>query len=276
MEIITTQTRLYCVIGQPVAHSLSPAMHNRAFEATGLPGVYLAFPQTEESLAGFFTGFRSLPVSGCNITLPFKVQSMQYVDGVSERAKRVGAINTVYWNDGRIWGENTDVIGFLAPLRGRTFKHALILGAGGVSRAAIVGLQELGVAKISLTNRTLAKAEVMAKEFGIACVPWEERAAVDCDLVVNATSLGMKGANVDRCPCPDGFFAGHRGLAYDIIYTPEKTLFLRKAEACGWEIQTGLAMFVEQGRAAFKLWTGSDMPEKEAYEVVREALAARG
>ncbi|MDO5536710.1 MAG: shikimate dehydrogenase [Desulfovibrionaceae bacterium] len=276
MHPISPRTKLYCVIGQPLSHSLSPLMHNRAFEVTGQDAIYMAFPQTEESLPGFFAGFRSLPIMGCNITLPFKVPAMKYVDGVSERARRVGSINTVYWRDGKLLGENTDVDGFAVPLRGRKFEHALILGAGGVSRAAIVALQELGVPKISLTNRTFAKAQVMAEEFGIECVPWEQRAETGCDLVVNATSLGMKGAMENMSPCPEGFFHGRAGLAYDIIYTPEKTVFLKQAEEAGWEVQTGVTMFVEQGRASFRLWTGIPMPAEEACDAVRGALAARG
>ncbi len=267
--------KLYCVIGQPLGHSLSPLIHNRAFAETGIAGVYMAFPQTHESLPGFFAALRALPVSGCNITLPFKVRAMDFVDEVSERARRVGAINTVYWKDGRVLGENTDVTGFLVPLQGRSFRHALILGAGGVSRAAITALQELGVPRVTLVNRSPDKARAMAEEFGVACEPWEKRAELDCDLVINATSLGMRGANEDKSPCPEGFFAGRKGLAYDIVYTPEETLFLRQARAAGWETQSGVAMFVEQARAAFALWTGRPMPGESAYACVRAALAER-
>ena len=155
-------TKLYCVIGQPLGHSLSPLIHNQAFAETGTEGVYLAFPQTEEHLAAFFEAMRILPISGCNITLPFKVRSMDYVDRVSERARRVGAINTVYWQDGALVGENTDVTGFMAPLLGRKFRQALVLGAGGVSRAALAALQELGLERICLANRSHDRALELA------------------------------------------------------------------------------------------------------------------
>ncbi len=264
--------QLYCVIGQPLGHSLSPLLHNTAFRETGLPGIYMAFPQTEASLPGFFAGVRSLPISGCNVTLPFKVRVMDFMDELTPRARRVGSMNTVFWRDGRLTGENTDVTGFAAPLQGRSFRHALVLGAGGVSRAAIVALEELGIA-VSVSNRTAEKAAIMAREFGIDWVPWEECGTVDCDLVINATSLGMKGANEGKSPVDDAFFAGRRGLAYDIVYTPRQTRFLRQAKAAGWQTQDGLAMFVEQARAAFELWTGVPMPAASAYAGVAAALA---
>ena len=181
-------------------------------------------------------------------------------------------MNTFYWKDGRLLGENTDVIGFMAPLRGRKIDSALILGAGGVSRAAIVALQELGVPDIRITNRTPEKASALAEEFGIQAVPYEDRAGCGCSLVINATCLGMKGRWQDMSAFPEEGFGGRGGLAYDIVYTPEDTRFLKDARAHGWECQSGLAMFVEQARAAFRLWTGKDMPSEGAYALVRRAL----
>ena len=128
------------------------------------------------------------------------------------------------------------------------------------------------VKKITITNRSPEKAHALAKEFGIACAPWEERESLEADLVINATSLGMKGEREDMTPYP--LFRG-TGLAYDIVYTPEKTRFLREAEAAGWQTQSGVAMFVEQARASFRLWTGLEMPKESAYTAVRAALAAR-
>ena len=264
--------KLYTIVGYPLGHSLSPELHSWAFDETGFPGIYMAFQQEPGNLGRFYDAVRTLPVSGGNITIPFKVDSMKYVDGVSERAKRIGAINTFYWKDGKLLGENTDVIGFMAPLRGRKIDAALILGAGGVSRAAIAALQELGAADILITNRTPEKAEALAEEFGIRAVPYAERAKCGCDLVVNATCLGMKGRWQGMSAFPEEGFAGRKGLAYDIVYTPEDTKFLQDAGALGWECQSGLAMFVEQARAAFRLWTGTDMPAEGAYGLVRRAL----
>lgn len=264
--------KLFAIVGCPLGHSLSPELHSWAFDEIGYPGIYMAFEQKPENLARFYDAVRTLPVSGGNITIPFKVDSMRYVDGVSERAKRIGAMNTFYWKDGRLLGENTDVIGFMAPLRGRKIDSALILGAGGVSRAAIVALQELGVPDIRITNRTPEKASALAEEFGIQAVPYEDRAGCGCSLVINATCLGMKDRWQDMSAFPEEGFGGRGGLAYDIVYTPEDTRFLKDARAHGWECQSGLAMFVEQARAAFRLWTGKDMPSEGAYALVRRAL----
>lgn len=122
--------KLFAIVGCPLGHSLSPELHSWAFDEIGYPGIYMAFEQKPENLARFYDAVRTLPVSGGNITIPFKVDSMRYVDGVSERAKRIGAMNTFYWKDGRLLGENTDVTGFMAPLRGRKIDSALILGEG--------------------------------------------------------------------------------------------------------------------------------------------------
>ena len=156
----------------------------------------------------------------------------------------------------------------------REIVGALVLGAGGASRAAVVCLQEMGVPRVVLANRTFAKAERLAAELGCEALAWEEREGFACDLAVNATSLGMKGAREAESPVPASFFKG-AGLAYDIVYTPERTRFLADAASAGWETQSGAAMFVEQARAAFALWTGLEMPKEGAYALVREALAAR-
>ena len=272
----THKSGQYFVIGKPIAHSLSPLIHNQALRELGLEGTYSAREVAVEELADFFAEFRSAHHAGCNITLPLKVAALALVDEASPRAQRLGAINTLYWREGRLLGENTDVIGFQAPLAGKSFAHALILGAGGVSRAAICALQEMQVKKITITNRSPEKAQALAGEFGIACAPWEEREGLEADLVINATSLGMKGAREDDTPYEAGFFTGRTGLAYDIVYTPEQTRFLREAAAAGWQTQSGVAMFVEQARAAFALWTGVPMPAESAYAAVRRALAERG
>ncbi|MBR4424114.1 MAG: shikimate dehydrogenase, partial [Mailhella sp.] len=110
--------KLYAIIGHPLGHSLSPALHNWAFGETGHPGVYMASPQDPEKVADFFTAMRALPIAGANVTIPFKVEALRQVDGASAIATRIGAVNTLYWRDGRLLGENTDVTGFMAPLQG--------------------------------------------------------------------------------------------------------------------------------------------------------------
>lgn len=265
--------KLYGIIGFPLGHSISPALHNWAFAQAGFPGVYLAWPEPPDKLADFFQAARVLPIAGGNITIPHKVESMKLVDRLSERAKAIGAINTFYWENGELWGENTDIEGFLAPLKGRRFKNALVLGAGGASRAVIAGLKEIGAARITVTNRSFAKAEAMADFFRVAALPWDERMKPEADIIVNATSLGMKGPKEDESPYERKWLEGRRGLVYDIVYNPLATLLLREARAAGWETVTGLPMFVEQARAAFRLWTsGLEMPLEAAMEKARSLL----
>ena len=164
------------------------------------------------------------------------------------------------------------MIGFTAPLRKRSLPpetRVLVLGAGGVSRAAIAGLRRLGLANITLTNRRKERAEALCNEFGLLCAPWEERGDVPADLIINTTPLGMTGAQEHETPYPRAF--QDNGIAYDLIYTPFQTRFLRDAAAAGWETVSGLDMFIGQGDAQFHLWTGHHLPE-EAITAVTSAL----
>lgn len=266
-------TKLFGIVGYPLGHSMSPGLHNWGFREVGFPGVYLAWSEPPEKLKDFFRAVRLLPILGGNITIPHKVEAMKLVDKVSERAAAIGAINTFYWKGEELWGENTDVIGFLAPLKGRSFKKALLLGAGGVSRAVIAGLKDLGVPEIIIANRTLEKAQALADHFHIKAIPWDERMKPEADLIINATSQGMKGEQVDKSPYEEKWLEGRKGLVYDIVYNPLETLLLRESKAAGWETVTGLTMFVEQARAAFALWTGGvEMPQAPATAKVKELL----
>ena len=263
---------LFGIIGHPLGHSLSPVLHNWGFERAGIAAVYMAWPMPPERLAAFFAAVRTLPVHGGNITLPHKVASMALLDAVSPRARSVGAVNVFYWRDNRLCGDNTDVPGFLAPIRRPRFKSALVLGAGGAARAVLAGLRELGVSDIAVTNRTAAKAEALAEDFGVRRLPWDDRALAGADCVINTTSQGMRGDQVNDSPFPKAGFKG-KGLAYDIIYNPLETRFLHEAKGAGWDTRDGLAMFVEQARESFRLWNpGYDLPPEDAAAVIKKCL----
>ena len=215
---------------------------------------------------------RLLNIRGCSITIPHKIDIIPLLDKTSENVREMGACNTLYRDGEKICGENTDVIGFTAPLRKRSLSpetRVLVLGAGGVSRAAIAGLRRLGLANITLTNRRKERAEALCNEFGLLCAPWEERGDVPADLIINTTPLGMTGAQEHETPYPRAF--QDNGIAYDLIYTPFQTRFLRDAAAAGWETVSGLDMFIGQGDAQFHLWTGHHLPE-EAITAVTSAL----
>ncbi|WP_308620795.1 shikimate dehydrogenase [uncultured Desulfovibrio sp.] len=265
-------SKLLGIVGYPLGHSMSPALHTWGFEKVGFPGIYMAWSEPEKKLGAFFKAVRTLGIAGGNITIPHKVAAMEHMDHISDRAREIGAINTYYWEGEALCGENTDVIGFMEPLRGRQFAHALILGAGGVARAVVAGLKELGVPDITITNRTPAKATDLANAFGIHSIPWDERMQPQADLIVNATSQGMKGEQVDMTPYDAAALAGRTGLVYDIVYNPLETRLIREARAAGWQVESGLSMFVEQARAGFRLWTGMEMPREAAVEKVKKLL----
>lgn len=267
-----TPARLFGVIGCPLAQSISPMLHNWGFEQQDVSGVYMLWPVAPEKLESFFAAARTLPISGGNITLPHKVAAMPFLDRITGRAKKVGAVNVFYWEGDALCGDNTDVTGFLAPIRHRTFTSALVIGAGGACRAVLAGLKELGVPAIGIANRTESKARELARDFDVSVVPYAERALTGAELVVNATSLGMKGDAVTETAFPREGFTG-RGLAYDIVYNPAKTRFLKEAGEAGWDTQGGLDMFVGQAREAFRIWTGGkELPLAGAAELVGKAL----
>ncbi|MFQ8736782.1 MAG: shikimate dehydrogenase family protein [Bilophila wadsworthia] len=221
-----TPPALHGIIGYPLGHSMSPLMHNTAFRTLNLPGVYLSWPIEPGRLPAFVDAARLLNIRGCSITIPHKIDIIPLLDKTSENVREMGACNTLYRDGEKICGENTDVIGFTAPLRKRSLSpetRVLVLGAGGVSRAAIAGLRRLGLANITLTNRRKERAEALCNEFGLLCAPWEERGDVPADLIINTTPLGMTGAQEHETPYPRAF--QDNGIAYDLIYTPFQTRF---------------------------------------------------
>lgn len=250
---------LFGIIGQPLGHSMSPPLHNWAFGKAGFAGEYRAFPVEPSQLDGFMGLVRTTPLSGLSVTIPHKVAVMPYLDGVSARAKAVGAVNTLYWRNGELLGENTDVHGFLAPLETLPTRpgSALVLGAGGAARAALAGLKELGVPDVAVTNRTADKAAALAREFGVHQVPWDDRAAGLPELLVNTTPLGMKGEREHLSPWPEDACLSPGQVAYDMVYNPQETVFLRQAATHACRTIDGLSMFVHQGAEQFRLWTGS-------------------
>ncbi len=270
-------TPQYGIIGQPLGHSLSPALHNWALARAGLPGQYHAYPLEPGGLADFMARARALPLAGLSVTIPHKVAVMEFLDEVSERARATGAVNTVYRRGDRLLGENTDVTGFLAPLRalGTAPRSALVLGAGGAARAVLAGLGELGVPAVLVTARDPARAEALAAAFGARTHPWDQRGSARAELVVNTTPLGMRGPGQGLSAWPPSSPLGPGQTAYDLVYNPVQTAFLALACATGARTIGGLDMFLHQGREQFRLWTGQtfDLPAARALVA---GLLARG
>jgi len=266
------------VIGWPVTHSLSPAMHNAAFRELGLTDwMYDLVPIPPDIVR---QGLRELREEGgyvgVNVTVPLKQAVMPYVRP-DEIAQAVGAVNTITFRD--LSGTNTDVAGFIGDLQAHdvSLKGAkvVLLGAGGAARAAIYGLAQEG-AHIAISNRTTEKAQQIINELDIEAqtLTLEQAAEWGAELIVNCTSVGM-WPNVDGCLWPDEMPFPHGVTLYDMVYRPQVTRLMELAEANGGRAIGGAGMLVRQGAAAFTRWTGHDAPIEVMAAALQDALAAR-
>ena len=264
---VTPATDVYGVVGRPVAHSVSPAMHNAAFAAAGVDAVYL--PLAAADAGDFVTFAEAIGLKGASVTAPFKHDLLARLDEADEICRAVSAVNTVRI-EGRRWaGRNTDVAGFLAPLDGRMAlagARAAVVGAGGAARSAAWALRGAG-ADVTLHARRLARAEEAARSVGVrgAALP---PPAGGWDLLVNATPVGA-APDTGASPVPGLALDGR--LVYDLVYNPSRTRLLADAAAAGCDTLGGLPMLVEQARRQFAWWTGREMPA----EVFRAAAEAR-
>ena len=252
------------VMGWPVAHTRSPAIHNHWIARYGLKGAYVQMPVHPDRLEAAMRGLHALGFAGCNVTVPHKVSAMALMDELHPAARRVAAINTVVVQpDGRLLGMNNDGAGYIQSLRDTdpTWRGdagpALILGAGGAARAIVVALLDEGVPELRITNRTMERAQVLAEAFGdrVKVVPWSERndAMAGVSLLVNTTTLGMHGqppldVALDALPLA--------AMVSDAIYIPMETPLLTQARLRGQRTVNGLGMLINQARPAFASWFG--------------------
>lgn len=268
---ISGQTRLCGVIGDPVEHTVSPAMHNAAFKSLGIDYVYVSFKVRKNDLASAVEGARALNIRGLNVTLPHKVEIIPLLDELDPLAEKIGAVNVIV-NDEGLWkGYNTDADGFLQAMLEQGIeaegKKITILGAGGASRAISFALAGR-CADLTILNRTLASAAVLAceisKNFAVAVAALEldrknlVKALEGADILVNTTSMGMN-PDVDSTPVA-GDLIRPRLTVVDIVYNPVKTRLLAEAEKAGARTVSGLNMLVWQGALAFEKWTGLRPP----------------
>jgi shikimate dehydrogenase len=266
MKSSPAECAIYAVIGNPIGHSLSPLMHQAALDHMGVKALYVPFCVTR--LKEAVQGIRGLDILGVSVTLPFKTEVMEYLDEIEEGAYRIGAINTI-WNDqGRLKGFNTDWIGFVLALKKHTIiqdRRFLVIGAGGAARGIIYGLIREGGEPI-LVNRTVSKAEALAREFGCSFVLASEIKKVRAEGLINTTPVGMSplteaspwsGDDLNRFP-----------VVMDIIYNPLQTRLLKEAHEAGCQTISGLEMFVHQGAEQLRIWTGLEPPRSVMREVV--------
>jgi shikimate dehydrogenase len=259
------------IIGDPIVHSLSPLIHNAAYEELGIGGEFHFEARQVEpgELAAFMGEVCAKDIRGVSCTAPHKVAIMEYLDEVDETAQRIGAVNTVVNEGGRLKGYNTDWLGVVLPLEQLTpleGKRVALLGAGGAARSIAYGITERG-AELTIYNRTAAKAEELAEEFGAKSASLDDPAGIeDMDIIINATSAGMEPHD-DQTPLPREHITG-RQIVFDSIYVPYETRLLKEAAQQGARTIHGTEMLLQQAFAQFKLYTGYDAPEA----VMRTAL----
>lgn len=276
--IVNGKTKVCAIIGDPVEHSLSPVMHNAAFQKLGLNLIYVAFTVTKEGLKDAVSGIKSLELRGVNVTMPHKNAVIEYLDEVDQTAKSIGAVNTILNSYGRLIGYNTDGIGAMTALQENGIateeEKMALLGAGGAAKAiAYEAAQE--VEELVILNRTGDKAEKLAEDLrkkfeteiksGTISPAVLEKELKDADILVNATSVGMH-PNVDATPVPSDLLRPDMNVM-DIIYNPLETKLMKDAKTAGAKVVSGIEMLVHQGAAAFEIWTNCPAP----VEVMKKA-----
>lgn len=266
---IGARTEIYGVLGKPVSHSVSPAMHNAAFRAVHLDAVYL--PLAAADFEDFTAFANEAQMAGVSVTAPFKVNAFESADECDPVSRRIQSVNTLRREGTRWLGSNTDVTGFLAPLEA-TMRlpgvRASILGAGGAARSVSVALASAGV-KVSIAARRVDQAKAVAALTNATVAEWPPDPA-SWDLLVNATPVGT-APNADRSPLPGGYLFHTGGTVYDLVYNPPDTRLLADAERAGCRTIGGLDMLVAQAQAQFEWWTG----RRPADKVMRDAALAR-
>ena len=280
--MIDGYTQLVGLIGWPTRHSLSPLMHNAAFQSLMLNWSYVPLPVQPGRVEGAISGLVALGFRGANVTIPYKETVIPLLHRLSPEAEEIGAVNTiVVEKNGTLVGYNTDSSGFIASLRQGGFnpkgRPAVVCGAGGAARAAVHGLLEAGAREITVLNRTIARAEGLISQFvderlqaGRLSPETLTRAAGDVDLLVNATPIGM-WPHVDGSIWPSDLPVPPHLTVFDLVYNPLETHLLQQARVSGTRVISGLEMLLFQGAAALELWTGKKAPIATMRAALKEA-----
>ena len=244
----------YLVIGNPIEHSLSPRLHNHWIKKNNIDAIYDKKQLNEGDIEGIISEVRNEKINGINVTVPFKKLAISFIDELSVEANETQSVNTIYKENNKIVGHNTDISGFELALRGKNYdiknKKVFILGAGGVTSSIILALKKMGASKVILSNRTKKKAEELKKTFSdLEIVDWGE--IPEFNMIINTTSLGL---NKDDEIKLDYENIGSNKFFYDVIYNPRQTKFLSKAKQFGNQIENGKMMFIYQAHQAFTIW----------------------
>jgi len=277
--MVNGATKLVGILGNPVSHSLSPAMHNLAFKALDMDWIYVPLPVGLNSLGEAVKGLNSLGFLGANVTVPYKEEVLPFLDELSDEAARIRAVNTIEIQEGRLLGDNTDSQGFLNHLAEIGFHpnccRALVLGSGGSARAVAYALASRG-ASVSVCGRNAKTGDSVVNMIGELFPEsstdfflWEELPDfhVEVDIIVNTTPVGM-GKHNGSSPWPRGTGFPNCALAYDLVYNPPVTRFMEQARENGVRAVNGLGMLVHQAGLSFEIWTGMPAP----LETMRRAV----
>jgi 3-dehydroquinate dehydratase / shikimate dehydrogenase len=270
VEKLRKTAKIYGVIADPIRHSISPAVHNRAFQSRRLDAVYLPFLVSPANLRDFFQLAEKLPLAGFSVTIPHKQKILRYLDVVEPLARRIGAVNTVWRKGGKWRGTNTDAAGVTEPLS-RVLRlgqsSVLIVGNGGAARGAACALADAG-ARIALVGRNPDRVRALAKVCGAEALGRDQLASRHFDAVVHATPLGMY-PHINEC-----FFNGHipADVVFEMVYNPVETVLVQHAREQGKTVVPGIDMFIEQAVRQFELWTGESAPRAVMQRAAAEAL----
>src|SRR5438874_8330679 len=272
IEQVDAATKVYGVAGDPVSHSLSPAIMNAALRRENVNGVFLAL--NTKSLKDLLACVREIPIQGLAITMPHKQAVLKYLDNTDPHTSKIGACNTVVRSqDGKLYGFNTDTSGVVRPLEQRILlsgARILVLGSGGAARAAVFGLKERG-AEIFILNRNVAAAQKLARQAKARTVKRQDLKKLDFDVIINATPVGM-GNTRESTLNPEEIRAK---IVFDMVYDPGETRLLKLAKERGAEVIPGSVMFVHQAARQFEIWTGKPAPREDMLRIVTVALAER-
>jgi len=263
---IDSKTSVYAVLGNPVAHSLSPVMHNSAFSKVGYNGVYLALQV--DDIAGAVSGIKALGIKGASITIPHKVTVMAHLDEIDDMAGKIGAVNTIVNREGVLTGCNTDCAGAIKALAEKTTikdKDVAIIGAGGAARAIGFGIVSEG-GRVTALNRSIDRGKALARDLGGEFCPLSTPEKAKCQILINTTPIGMT-PDIGALPVKREVLKKDM-VVMDIVYNPLKTRLLEEAEDIGCLTIGGIFMFVYQGAIQFELWTG----EKAPFDVMKQAV----
>ena len=254
------------IIGNPLAHSVSPAMQSAALASVNLSGSYEKFEVQKDDLPDLIKYFKNNDFSGFNVTIPYKTEIIKYLDEIDETAEKIGAVNTVKISENKLTGYNTDVYGFYSSVLGASVENAAILGCGGAALAVVFALEKAGCQNLVVYARNLDKAnsftDLLKKKVSVS-ISAKNLSDIsdlrDTDILINATPLGTKGENQDKTPIAENLLSEAKKsmILYDLVYNPSETVFIKNGNKYGLKAVNGLDMLVLQGAKSFKIWTNT-------------------